>query len=166
MKTEKSNGWRLFGWAVVLVILYTVIFGAVWMISRSRKEKTGMQELDIQVELNSPAYIPIKTTTQEQIDAALSLSKSVITVDQRNKFIDVLQVPGSILVTESLSKRILPYQIIIEKKYYYFPKNGKITFLYVDRYYFAKRDKWRKAHVVDLAPNYIRYVNLELEAEK
>lgn len=159
-KSDVSNGWKVLGWLTILIFIWVAVLGAYFLI----KPKIGMEELDIQVELNTPAGIPIRPASE--IASKIS-GKSINVISRKNEFISLLQTRayGQTLVTERVVKKgFSHYQL--SKDYYFFPKSSKISFLYQDVYYFKKISNWRKSKILTLAPNYVTFINLEPVAKK
>jgi len=166
MKSKDSNGWKAIGWLMVLILICILVFG-VYAITKSKSSinrdmQIDMQELDIQVELNTPADIPITTASQDQIDSLIQ-GRATCEIVKKDSFISLLkaEINGRMLVAEDVVRKGNDY--CLRKSYYFFPKQRLIVFLYTDIYYFRKVSKWRRSRFVTMAPHYVTYTNLKLE---
>ena|GEM_PF-3919680 len=162
---NRNNGWRVIGWFIIVILVYTLVFG-VYMVAKSKPgtSRINMQELDIQIELNTPADIPITTASQDQIDSLIQ-GRATCKIAKKGSFMSLLkaEASGRMLVAENVVRQGNSY--CLRKSYYFFPKQKPIVFLYTDTYYFHKICKWRRGKIMTIAPNYITYVNLEMETK-
>lgn len=160
---NRNNGWRVIGWFIIVILVYTLVFG-VYMVAKSKPgtSRINMQELDIQIELNTPADIPITSASQDQIDSLMQ-KRATCKIAKKGSFMSLLkaEASGRMLVAENLVRQGNSY--CLRKSYYFFPKQKPIVFLYADVYHFRKVSKWRRSKFVTIAPHYVSYTNLKLE---
>ncbi len=159
MKEQGSNGWKLFGWILILIVIYGLIFCLIW----NMRAPIGMLELDTQIEHSIPADVSLQAfinsdNSREKMFPFSRQGKNIMPIKKKEVFLGIIS-SGRIVVILGFKKNGVS-RYVLNKDYYYVPKKGNMVFLFRDIYNFKKVRWWKRSCVIKITPNYVEYANL------